>query len=165
MRETIIRPARPEDAEQLTMIAHAAKRHWGYAEDWMEKWGPALTVDEDYVSCNQVFVAVREGTTVGFYALKRSRHFCELDHFWVAPDSMRSGVGHALFRHALDRRNDLCPGIPLEIESDPNAEAFYLKMGATRQGEITRNWDGVIRTLPRLRVPSFTPFTKPRNAS
>jgi len=163
----IIRAARVEDAGRLTMVAHAAKRHWGYREEWIVRWKSSFTVDGDYVLRNPVFVAVRNGEAVGFYALRRSGFYCELDHFWVDPESMGRGVGRALFRHAVVQRDLLYPGMPLEIESDPNAEAFYLKMGATREGAITRSWNGVIRTLPRLLVredAAVSRFTKPQSS-
>jgi hypothetical protein len=34
--------AKPEDAETLTEIAHAAKRHWDYPERWIEAWRDIL---------------------------------------------------------------------------------------------------------------------------
>mgnify|MGYP003337409735 CR=1 FL=1 len=40
---TILR-AQPEDHQVLTEIAHAAKRHWGYPESWIEEWRYFLTV-------------------------------------------------------------------------------------------------------------------------
>ena len=33
-----IRRAQPNDAETLTNIAHAAKRHWNYPEHWIERY-------------------------------------------------------------------------------------------------------------------------------
>jgi hypothetical protein len=35
--------AKPEDAANLTGIAFAAKRHWGYPENWIESWRDLLT--------------------------------------------------------------------------------------------------------------------------
>jgi hypothetical protein len=40
----------------------------------------------------------------------------------------------------------------VEILSDPNAESFYLKMGAQRTGESVSEIDGEPRTLRRLTV-------------
>lgn len=39
-----LRPATPADAAVLTEIAHAAKRHWGYPERWVQLWRAALTI-------------------------------------------------------------------------------------------------------------------------
>ena len=38
----------------------------------------------------------------------------------------------------------------LEIESDPNAEGFYQRLGARRVGVRTKDWDGQRRELPIL---------------
>jgi len=38
----------------------------------------------------------------------------------------------------------------LEIESDPNAEGFYKRMGARRVGTVTRELAGFNRNLPIL---------------
>jgi len=37
-----IRPAAVEDAGALTVIAQAAKRHWGYPEPWLAAWATVL---------------------------------------------------------------------------------------------------------------------------
>ena len=48
---------------------------------------------------------------------------------------MGKGVGRRLFEHA--RAVAAGAGVRvLEIDSDPNAEAFYCRMGAVRVGEI-----------------------------
>ena len=52
-----IRRARPEEANELTRIALAAKRHWGYPERWMEIWRPQLTFSIDYFEQNEIWVA------------------------------------------------------------------------------------------------------------
>ncbi len=36
----------------------------------------------------------------------------------------------------------------IEIESDPNAEGFYQKMGAETVGEVTYELEGLPRSLP-----------------
>ena len=45
----------------------------------------------------------------------------------------------------------------LEIDADPNAEAFYLKMGAVRVGEVRSEIDGQPRVRPLLHLPLATP--------
>ena len=43
-----IRRAKPAEAEVLTEIAHAAKRHWGYPENWIEHWKNDLTITPEF---------------------------------------------------------------------------------------------------------------------
>ncbi len=40
----------------------------------------------------------------------------------------------------------------VEIEADPNAEGFYLRMGARRVGENVYEIEGQRRVLPRMVV-------------
>jgi GNAT superfamily N-acetyltransferase len=146
-----IRPASPEEAATLTMIAHDAKRHWGYPEHWIKHWQDDLTISPDFVAANQVYVAEREGDLLGFYALIIRKEKAELDHLWVAPAHIGSGVGKELFLHAMQTAAGQSVS-EVEILSDPNAEGFYRKMGAHRIGEATSEIDGQSRALPRLSV-------------
>jgi ribosomal protein S18 acetylase RimI-like enzyme len=88
---------------------------------------------------------------VGFYALVGEGREIELEHLWVLPERMGAGVGRALFDHAIRRAASLGAEV-LGVESDPNAEGFYRRMGATRVGEISYPIDGRERTLPLLVV-------------
>jgi len=146
-----IRKASTKDAPALTMIAHDAKRHWGYPEHWIKHWQDDLTISAEFVAANQVYVAEREGDLLGFYALIIRKEKAELDHLWVAPAHIGSGVGKELFLHAMQTAAGQNIS-EVEILSDPNAEGFYRKMGAHRIGETTSEIDGQSRALPRLSV-------------
>ncbi len=146
-----IRKAATEDAAALTQIAHDAKRHWGYPEHWLEHWQDDLTISPDYISRNEVFVSASESELLGFYALIIRKEKAELDHLWVKPAHIGTGVGKELFLHAMQHaaKENISA---VEILSDPNAEGFYQKMGAHRTGEAVSEIDGEPRTLPRLTV-------------
>ena len=45
-----IRRAHPEEADTLTEIAHAAKRHWKYPESWIQQWQTDLTITREFIS-------------------------------------------------------------------------------------------------------------------
>ena len=141
--------ANPGDALILTAIAFAAKRHWGYPEPWIESWRDGLTVTPEFIVSHETYVAVIGRQPVGFYALGCKDDRLDLLHMWVRPGSMGCGVGRSLFMHALDRASAL--GFrELEIESDPNAEGFYQRMGAHRVGTVTREVERQRRELPFL---------------
>ncbi len=146
-----IRKATAGDAESLTTIAHHAKRHWGYPEHWIKHWQDDLTFSPDFVAANHVYVAESEDNILGFYALIIRDDKAELDHMWVAPAHLGTGVGKELFIHAMQNaaRRDISE---VEISSDPNAEGFYRKMGAHSSGETVADIDGERRVLPRLSV-------------
>jgi N-acetylglutamate synthase-like GNAT family acetyltransferase len=146
-----IRRAAPEEADTLTQIALDAKRYWGYPEHWIRHWEADLTVSSDFVRDNQVYVAEREGEIRGFYALCLSGTKAELEHMWVTPGSIGTGVGKELFLDAMDRAATL-EVREIEISADPNAAGFYERMGASQIGETDASVDGQVRKLPRLRI-------------
>ncbi len=152
-----IRKASSEDANTLARIAHDAKRYWGYPENWIKHWDDDLTISPEFVANNQVYVAEGEGEgeLLGFYALIVRKDKAELDHMWVAPEHIGTGVGKDLFIHAMQsaaKQNVSEVG----ISSDPNAEGFYKKMGAFQIGEVSSETPdkevGNPRMSPRLKV-------------
>lgn len=141
--------SRPEDAATLTAIAFEAKRAWGYPERWIQGWAPTLTISPGYISSFPTFSAVVEMDISGFCALRTSGAEATIDHLWVLPASWRKGVGRALFRHA-EAVARTAGATVLVMESDPNAEGFYLAMGAVRVGRVPAPMEGVERFLPLM---------------
>lgn len=146
---TVIRRARPAEAVALTEIASAAKRHWGYPEEWISRWRDSLAVTPAYIQEREVFVALEGGRPSGFYAVVAEGEAVVLDHLWVAPDRIGRGLGRALFGHAVETAR-AHGAARLQIDSDPHAEGFYRRMGALRVGETPADMDGVRRVLPRM---------------
>jgi N-acetylglutamate synthase-like GNAT family acetyltransferase len=146
-----IRRASPDEADTLTSIAHAAKRHWNYPEQWIEQWRADLTITPGFIANNEVYVAVVGGDITGCCALVVGDSLAELEHMWIDMRQMGNGVGRALFEHTKQRAQEL--GLTeLELSADPNAEGFYERMGAKRIGEIQADMDGQTRVLPRMKV-------------
>jgi N-acetylglutamate synthase-like GNAT family acetyltransferase len=150
--ELQIRRADPNDAAALTELAHAAKRHWGYPEKWIELWKEDLTITPEFVVNNEVFLALVGAEIVGCCALVLgSIETAELEHMWIKPEHIGSGVGRALFCQVKERAASLKVRA-LEISSDPNAEGFYRRMGATRIGDVKSEIEGQPRVIPRMIV-------------
>ena len=149
MCEMKIVRARAEDAAALTAIAFSAKRHWHYPERWIEAWRDTLTIQADFVNANETYAAVVDGREAGFYALCVAGDGVRLEHLWVLPASMNHGIGSSLFAHAVERARAL-GFLVMEIESDPNAEGFYQKLGARRVGINVSELEGQRRELPVL---------------
>ena len=146
-----IRRAAPEEADTLTQIALDAKRHWGYPEHWIQHWEADLTITTDFIRDNPVYVAEKDGEVRGFYALTVSGEKAELEHMWVTPAAIGTGIGKELFLDAMDRAATLKVR-EIEISADPNAAGFYERMGASQIGETEASIDGQVRKLPRLRI-------------
>ena len=76
-----IRPAVACDAEVLSGLALAGKRHWGYPEPWLEASRGLLTITPDYLAAHVVSCAQDwTGRVVAFYALERDGDSCRLEH-------------------------------------------------------------------------------------
>lgn len=142
------------DGPALTEIAHRAKRGWGYPEDWIAAWRESLTLRADTMARLEVRIARFERWDVGFAAListegDRGQRQAELEHLWVVPECWGMGVGTRLFTWV--RRAAIAQGCAvLRIESDPNAEAFYARMGARRTTTVESTPEG--RRLPVLEL-------------
>ena len=149
--EVEVRRAGPEEAGALGRVAFAAKGHWGYPGRWMELWRPCLEVSPGFVRDNEVYVAVSAGEPVGLYALVGGGRALDLEHLWVLPAWIGTGLGRRLFGHAMSRAQEL-GAKTVTIESDPNAEGFYRRMGARRAGENVYELDGGERVLPVMVV-------------
>jgi len=103
----MIRPAAANEASVLTNLALDAKRYWGYPEHWIKHWQSDLTISSDFILDNHVYVAEEDGKILGFYALIVNGNQAELDHMWVTPDCIGTGIGKALFLDAMERAAEL----------------------------------------------------------
>ena len=130
-----LREAGPGDASRLSAIAYAAKAHWGYPADWLAAWRDELRVTPEDLAANRFVVADREGEVVGFLGLSSAGKTPEIEHLWVDPPAMGSGVGRRLLADALAwcRARGLSR---LRVVSDPQAEGFYRHHGAERVGDV-----------------------------
>jgi len=145
-----IRPASPGEANALSQIALSAKRHWGYPARWMEIWTPELTFSPNYFEENETWVA-EEDHPIAFYTLQERDGNAWIENLWVLPDYMGQGLGRQLFLHAMSRSLELGYKI-LQLEADPNAVAFYEKMGMHKIGERRSEIEGQPRSLPIMEI-------------
>jgi GNAT superfamily N-acetyltransferase len=141
--------AKSDEAESLTALAHAAKRHWGYPEKWMDAWRGLLTITPESVARNVTYCAREDDRLVGFYLLTTETDGLHLDHLWVLPEAMGRGIGRELFGHAVEQARSLGHQT-LQIEADPHAEGFYIHLGAQRAGINRTKIKNQLRELPLL---------------
>jgi ribosomal protein S18 acetylase RimI-like enzyme len=134
-RGITIRAAMPAEADDLSALAMRAKSHWGYSAQTLESWRPELMVSPQAIRTRPTFVAMIGSRTAGFCSLRASSTSWELDNLWVEPELMHRGIGRALLRHAIETAR-LGGATEILIDSDPNAEAFYIACGAVRRGEM-----------------------------
>jgi GNAT superfamily N-acetyltransferase len=148
----VIRRAEPGEADALTDLCRAAKRHWGYPPEWMEAWAEVLRITPAAIAEQWIYVAEQEGHRVGFYGLRREGPRWHLEHLWLEPAAIGRGHGRTLFAAAATMAQRL-GARALHIKADPNAEAFYRKMGAVRRDLEAYDLLGTRRELPLMVYP------------
>lgn len=89
-----------------------------------------------------------QGNTAGFYSVVNSQGDVYLDHMFLRPSFMRKGVGTALIIDMISNMRE--NGIKVvKVYVDPNAEGFYIKMGAKLEKWVESSIKG--RQLPIYR--------------
>lgn len=146
----VLRPARPDEAALLSDLALRSKGHWGYDQAFLERCRAELTLRPGDLAPRRAVVAELAGRVIGFVTLEGEPPEGEIGALFVEPDAIGSGTGagRALFAHAVSVAR--AAGFArLRIDADPDAEGFYLRMGARRVGEAP---SGSVpgRVLPRL---------------
>lgn len=131
-----IQNAKTEDHIRLTEITKKSKAYWGYSDDQMEKWNNNLTITRDYIEENPVFNLIDENQIIGYYSyLRLENNQVKLDNLFILPEYIGKGLGSFLMNDFVERmRNEKCQKIILD--SEPNAEQFYQKIGFTKIGEF-----------------------------
>jgi GNAT superfamily N-acetyltransferase len=132
---TLVRAAVPDEARVLTALAMRSKAHWGYDAAFMERAAPDLGITPEVIEGATAFVAESGVEVVGFYVLAVADGVPMLSDLWVEPVAIGTGVGAQLWAHMLEQARRLGYRI-VRVHSEPNAEGFYLKMGARRVGFV-----------------------------
>ena len=144
-----IRIARPQEAQTLSALCRRSKAHWGYDARFMRLSEAALAVPRALIALGQVLVAEdADATLLGVASVEVLDAPGEFDlaHFFVEPAAFGTGVGRALFAAAVELAK--AKGARrLVILSDPNAAAFYARMGAVAIGDAPSD------AIPGRRLP------------
>ncbi|MCR9113474.1 MAG: GNAT family N-acetyltransferase [Rhodobacteraceae bacterium] len=127
-----LRPPRLSELPELSALCLRSKAHWGYDATFLEACRAELTLTEAHLD-NPMIVAVLGEARAGVAAIALQKDEAEIDLLFIEPALMGRGLGRRLMlwcrdaaRHAGARR--------LLIQSDPQAEGFYRRMGARRIG-------------------------------
>lgn len=142
------RPARPDDLEAVTALAKRSKRYWGYSDEFMAALDAELTfrqADLDDVR-TRVEVLEVEGKIVGAVRMRRRTELAYLEDLWIEPSAIGHGYGRFGFERACQIGREWGKGV-MELEADPNAEAFYRHLGCQRV------WMSPVTSVPGRSVP------------
>lgn len=152
MADLVLRAALPAEVGALSELAMRSKAYWGYDAAFLEACRDELTFTATDVA--RIVVAESGGALVGMYTVDGRPPHGVLGNLWVDPSLIGSGIGRQLWSHAISSAR--ARGFShLMIDADPNAEGFYLKMGAERVGE-TPSGSLPGRVLPLLQVSTVS---------
>ncbi|MEM6760185.1 MAG: GNAT family N-acetyltransferase [Pseudomonadota bacterium] len=146
-----LRPANTADLDPLSRLCLRSNAHWGYDAAFMAQARDELTVRASDLATDEIVVALAAGDIVGMAQVATGSTIAHLERLYIAPSHIGLGIGRVLFdwaretarRHAAEQ---------MVVVADPNAAAFYRKMGCTDAGHAP---SGSIpgRVLPRLICP------------
>jgi GNAT superfamily N-acetyltransferase len=157
-----VRRARLDEASILTEVALRSKAHWGYSAEFMAAARAEMSVTPEQLRADTTFVLdvleesgsdqidkVEMAIVRGFYKLRQiTPQAVELTDLFLDPLAIGLGWGRALWEHAVATARGM-GYLYMTWESDPNAEGFYLRMGAQRVGEVESTVKPG-RKLPRM---------------
>ncbi len=138
-----------EDAAAFSLVAQAAKAHWGYPQQWLHVWRPQLTISAEQIVSGCYHALQLGDEVIGLIGLTFEADHANLVDCWLLPTYMGKGWGRMLIDAAIASAR--VKGLErMLIESDPYARGFYEHIGAVLIGWVDRPVLGDDRKLPLL---------------
>ncbi|WP_269222322.1 GNAT family N-acetyltransferase [Flavobacterium sp. IMCC34518] len=131
-----VEKATSNDNEILTEITKKSKAYWGYSEEQILQWIDNLTISKEYIENNPVFKLVNDNTIIGYYSyLIKDEKNIKLDNLFLLPEYIGKGFGKYLINDFINRMR-IEKFEKIILDSEPNAEEFYLKIGFKKIGQF-----------------------------
>ena len=124
------------DDKILTLITKKSKAFWGYSPEQIQEWDKNLTISQDYIKEHNVYKLTVNNLIIGYYSyFFKDEKEIELDNLFILPEYIGKGLGKYLVLDFLNRIKDQ-KAERIILDSEPNAESFYSKMGFVKIGEF-----------------------------
>lgn len=159
--DIIIRSAKPQEANILTVLARSSNRFWEYPEEYHAKWDRELQMLPSHITQNMVYVAEHADEIIGYYSIVHIKRDCQignrlvnkgywLENLFVLPEYIGKGCGSALIQHAklLCREKG---GEELHVFVEPYSKGFYDRMGGRLIRQSPTEFTG--RVIPVYLLP------------
>jgi ribosomal protein S18 acetylase RimI-like enzyme len=145
-----IEKASIKDAKDLTELTIRSKSYWDYSAEQIEEWRSDLTVSETYILEKEVYKLTENNNIIGYYSFFKSNDTdVKLENLFVDPKFIGCGIGKILMADLLQRiRKTKVERVILD--SDPNAEKFYEKIGFKVIGKLETSIEN--RFLPKMEM-------------
>lgn len=133
----------------LSELCLRSKGYWGYDAEFLEACRGELTLRKHELEQDHIWIAEGPQGVAGVLHVQTGGEEAVLDKLFIDPAAMGLGVGRLLFEKALALA-EAHGAKTMSIDADPDAEDFYIKMGAETVGWVPST---VIegRTLPFMR--------------
>jgi N-acetylglutamate synthase-like GNAT family acetyltransferase len=124
--------ARVCDIVRINEMMFYSLSYWEYTQAELNKIMKLYSLNEEYLLNNHVYLAYSHEIFIGFFGLiKTNNHGNELDYFLIKKDLIGFGYGYNMWKACCDKAKSLMIK-DFVILSTPDAEGFYIKMGAKR---------------------------------
>ncbi len=126
------------DDKVLTEITKKSKAFWGYSEKQIMEWNDVLTISKDYIDTNYTYKLIDDkNQIIGYYSyFKTENDTIKLDNMFLLPNYIGNGLGKYLMNDFIKRIKENTAVKRIILDSEPNAELFYQKMGFIKIGEF-----------------------------
>ncbi|MEM6578841.1 MAG: GNAT family N-acetyltransferase [Pseudomonadota bacterium] len=143
-----LRGATLHDLPAASDLCLRSKAHWGYDLAFLEACREELIVTPQDLSEDQLILSVQDDQITGLAQVSCDQESCILERLFIDPNHMGQGIGRRLFDWSVTVAR-YQGASELIVESDPQAEGFYRRMGCQPAGTAP---SGSIpgRVLPRL---------------
>ncbi len=132
-----IKKATIHDSGILTEITMKSKAYWGYSEEQIMEWENFLTISIDYIEKNSVYKLIINNSIIGYYSyFKTEKDSIKLDNLFILPKYIGLGYGKKLMQDFINRIQTENSIKKITLDSEPNAEIFYQKIGFVKVGEF-----------------------------
>lgn len=146
-----LRPARPDELETLSALCLRSKAYWGYDDAFLAACVDELTLTRTDLKQDEIVVIEDEKGLAGVAQVGLDDGLCYLEKLFIDTNRIGSGYGRVLFQWAIDAATRT-GAREMIIDADPDAAAFYEKVGAVRKGDA-KSQSIAGRVLPRFVYP------------
>ena len=101
------------------------------------EWNNFLTISIDYIEKNSVYKLIIDNSIIGYYSyFKTEKDSIKLDNLFILPKHIGLGYGKKLMQDFINRIQTENSIKKITLDSEPNAEIFYQKIGFVKVGEF-----------------------------
>lgn len=138
-----IRPARPEEQQELEALQRRASLALGEYNEQLEAEPDAIQLPVEQIERGEVFVAEIGARIAGFAVVLIGDDGAELDGLFVEPVHWRKGIGASLVDMAVHEAR--LQGLAMMVIANPSARTFYEKCGFTVESEAETRFGPALR--------------------